>query len=613
VAERVVSIASCSREPSISETSASDDQNERLMIRALGLHRRGDLAAAGECYQLILAQQPANAYAWHLLGNIALEQGKPADAIAALQQAAHLQPHVAAYHLNLGYALQSAGDRQQAMLSFERGLRLEPGQIDGWVGLSELLMEMGELTPSLDCLRQALLLEPNHVHARLLLAHLQMQSDEIPAAIANYQFVLRRDPGNLVAAVNLASLLRAAGDVSQALQLLRSAHERDRSSTTIRFNLANLLVDRGEFQEARELYISLLSDHPQPAKVFYNLSTIGKFRSEDRSQLRAWQESVQKRSPGSDEEQAHFHFGLGKAHDDLGEYDEAFEHYRRANALVPVQFDPQTHSHFVTKVISTWTAPLLRSRQEWGCDVQAPIFIVGMPRSGTTLVDRILCRHPQVQGLGERKEIDRIVDRLCQQLNFPADAIRAVSHVTRDDILNAAVESLRSVRLQPGVDHFTDKMPLNYLLIGWISTLFPQAKIIHCIRDPRDVCLSCYFQHFTSRLPFAYNLSHLAAYWQDYRRLMDHWEAVLPAPMLSVRYEDLVEQPEIASRRLYEFCGIPWESRCLDPVPTGEAIQSASHWQARQGIYQTSRGRWQNYRRHATILATAFGESDRPR
>jgi tetratricopeptide (TPR) repeat protein len=608
VAELVESIGIRQGHPFGSETPELDARAERLMIEALGLHRRGKLSAAAERYQQIIGEQPENAYAWHLLGNIALEQGKPAEAAAPLRRAAELQSHVAAFHLNLGFALQSGGELQQAMLSLERALRLEPGQVDGWVGLSEILMELGELTPSLDCLRQALLLEPNHVRARLLLAQAQMQTNESQAAIANYQFVLRREPGNLVAAVNLASLLRASGETASALQLLKGAQARDASSSTIRYNLANLLVDTGDFNGAREHYISLLEDHPQPAKVFYNLSTIWKFRAEDRPRLQVWQRSIQERSNGSNEELTHLHFGLGKAHDDLGEFDDAFEHYRLANSLVPVQFDPLAHRQFLARLMSVWTAPLLQNRQQWGCGVQAPIFIVGMPRSGTTLVDQILCRHSQVQGLGEREEFSRLVGRLCQHLDCPGDPITAVSRITQTDTLNAAVESLQRVKLNPGVERFTDKTPLNFLLLGWIATLFPQAKIIHCVRDPRDVCLSCYFQHFTSRLPFAYDLAHLAAYCQDYQRLMAHWQAALPMPIFNVSYEDLVEQPERVSRRMYEFCEISWDASSLDPASSGNTVKTASHWQARQPIYQTSRGRWRNYRQHIAPLLRAFGD-----
>jgi hypothetical protein len=242
------------------------------------------------------------------------------------------------------------------------------------------------------------------------------------------------------------------------------------------------------------------------------------------------------------------------------------------------------------------------------------VFIVGMPRSGTTLVEQILANHPAVRGRGERREIQQLVDdldaRAVASPRYPESLARLNEATGRE--LAARYRAAVDVPAD-GVRRITDKMPTNFLHLGLIALLFPAAHIVHCCRDPRDVCLSCYQQHFERRLPYAYDLRDLAVYYSAYERLMHHWHDVLPVKICDVQYEDLVSTPEACARRLVEFCGLDWNARCLEFDCSRTPVQTASQWQVRQPLYRSSVGRWRNYRSHIGPLLEAFGNEDQVR
>lgn len=505
-----------------------------------------------------------------------------------------------------GEAFQLQGDCAAAARMLEQALRLNPLCVGTWVSLSEVLFQNGEITPSLDCLKQALQLHPGDIRARLLLGNYQKQLGEQESAVGNYRYVLEHEPHNVAAAVNLASVLREQGQAPAAVTLLRGVIGRGSISPHILFNFANTLVDLGEFSEARQYYRTALATHPQPAKVFFNLASITRFSSEDRESLQQMQNHVAARLTTNDD-QIYYHFALGKAHDDLEEFSTAFQHYQQANSLVVAAFDPEDHQRQVEGWMNCWSARFLHARQDWGHEAASPIFIVGMPRSGTTLVERLLAAHPEIHPLGERPELRLLIDQYEQSLGCDSGDLAAVGRLTQADVHQLAENYLRDVRLPAGTSHFTDKMPANFLWIGWIALCFPHARIIHCRRDPRDVCLSCYFQHFNAKIPYAYNLHHLVKYIRSYEQLMSHWGAVLPEKILDVQYENLVEAPDAETRRMLAFLGLS-EGNESDFQPVqGGTVRTASAWQARQPIYKTSRQRWLKYRDHAGPLLEEFG------
>jgi hypothetical protein len=292
---------------------------------------------------------------------------------------------------------------------------------------------------------------------------------------------------------------------------------------------------------------------------------------------------------------------LGKILDDCGRYDEAFRQFQQANSYGRPEFNHAAFEQYVTRLLNRFSADFFAAREAAKADdsdLDLPIWIVGMPRSGTSLVEQILATHPQVYGGGELTDWNRFVTELRTRLELATPYPECVSQVSDEilrDIRANYVHHLRS--LGPQASRVTDKMPTNFMHLGLIALAFPRARVIHCRRDPRDTCLSCYVQAFPTRPPFCYDLADLAFYYGQYVRVMEHWRQALPktVAILDVQYEDLVEHQEQISRKMIEFCGLDWDPRCLEFHKNPRTVQTSSSWQVRQPIYRRSAGRWKNY------------------
>jgi len=506
----------------------------------------------------------------------------------------------------------AAGNLPSALSLLEDAVRLNPGQGELWVAIAEVLLQLNEITPALDCLRQAILLEPDLISTRVVLGNLQKQLGNFPAAAAQYREVLAAAPHTLSALVNLASVLRSQGNSLAAVEFLEQAERLTQNSAVeaalVAFNLGNTLVDLGRFFQACECYERALQTHPRPARVLFNLSQTRRFQESDRLRIAHWQTELPASAPTS-EDQVHLHFAFGKMADDLGDYDQAFEHYQQGNHLLPAAFDPEQHARQMSALRTVWNSRFFAERADWGPDTAAPIFIVGMPRSGTTLVEQVLAAHSDVQALGERPTLGILLTRLSDELGCPDDLLETARRAVQADLHELHLHYLAGTRAGTG-QRIVDKMPGNFLHLGWILTAFPEARILYCTRDPRDTCLSCYFQHFTQSIPYASRLEHLAAFQRETQRQMEHWQALAGESILTVNYERLTESPEQMIRQILEFCGLSVNAAEPETTPEERAIQTASAWQVRQPIYQTSRARWKHYARHLDVLLQAFGDGE---
>jgi Tfp pilus assembly protein PilF len=469
--------------------------------------------------------------------------------------------------LTLAQACRDGDRTADAMECYQAAIQADPSCTDALVGLADTLISRGQESLAVDCFLQALAIDPAHVVAR----------------------------------VNLAALLRKRGRSEDSVTLLRPLIDAGVDHPTVGFNFANALSDLGQFDAAREQYTRVLPQHSHPAKILYNLAQITKFRDADRVRLAEWT-AIAERSIRSDDDQIHLHFALGKSLDDLGDFDAAWGHFAAGNDLVTTGFAPDAHDCAIDATVARFSASFLRDRAGWGIDSEQPVFIVGMPRSGTTLVEQILAAHPQVQAFGERRELGHLIESRARMLG--GSILDAAASLTAQDAPEVAERYVTTAGCEPSALRFTDKMPFNFLHLGWIALLFPRARIIHVRRDPRAVCLSCYQQHFTERLPFTYRLEHLARYWLAYDRLMDHWRSVLPSQLFEVDYESIVASPEELSRQLIDFSGLEWNSACLSSHEGDRPVTTASHWQVRQPIYQSSLARWEHYAAHLGPLNT---------
>ena len=359
-------------------------------------------------------------------------------------------------------------------------------------------------------------------------------------------------------------------------------------------NLATNLRILGNFEDAEHHYVRALTLRPSYAEAYFNFSDIRRFHADDDfvKLLEAQLATVDQRSP---DDQCFLHFAAGKIYQDLKNYPRAFHHFQSGNKARHATFDRTQHDAWIDQLITVCDRAFFDTQLGQSQVTASPIFVVGMPRSGTTLTESILTQHPMVGGLGELPDIRCIAQTLPSHINdtpYP-DCLRAASPTMLDGFAKSYLK--RTHELAPKATPTVDKMPSNFFHLGLIALLFPNAKIIHCQRHPLDTCLSCYCKNFRNGQEFSFDLEDLGHFYLAYERLMRHWEAVLPLPIFQMKYEQVVQNQEQVSRDLLAFCGLPWDDKCLAFNKSDRPVRTASTWQVRQPLYSSSVNRWKRY------------------
>ena len=364
-------------------------------------------------------------------------------------------------------------------------------------------------------------------------------------------------------------------------------------------NLGHALRQTGRFAEAAKCFQRILARRPGAVEAYTLMAGVG--ATADVAEIARLTARVDDPKT-SIRDRATLGFVLGKMLDDADRFDEAFTHYSRANSLVlqmrhtaGERYDGDEFARRVDDSIAMFTPNLFAQSRDWGESSELPVFIVGMPRSGTSLVEQIAASHPDVFGAGELRDVGNIATSLSC-IPFESDPIN-----------DAARKQLNHLRVLGGSAlRVIDKMPANVEHLGLIATLFPSARVIFCRRDPRDTCLSCFFQNFEAGNLYSFDLTNCGRHHVQTDRFIAHWRKVLPLRMLEVQYEDLVADLEGQSRRTIDFLGLPWNPACLNFHRTERTVLTASDWQVRQPIYTRSVGRWRNYERHLGQLFEAL-------
>jgi len=436
-----------------------------------------------------------------------------------------------------------------------------------------------------------------------LAATLSVQLGELDNAAKHYKALTRVRPSAHSAHHNLASIYTIQGRTDEAIRILRNAQQRFPRETRIAAALAEGLMRRLEYEDAGAVIDQYMQgDEPDPY-IVVALARLcvrtNRFEDGERAVARALLREVPR------DAETHLRYRHGDLLDALARYDEAFEAYRQGAELCkPTHpFDPAEYARVVDAVISAWSKEGLASLHRASSNADLPVFIVGMPRSGTTLAEQILDRHPEFTGLGEIASFQYVARRIRENRSG-VPLIDDITPLTQPVIEQAGADILRRwKKLGAKTSRASDKTPHNFAYIGMIQTLLPGAKVIHLMRDPRDTCLSCYFQQLAAGNNWSYDLDHLAAYYKHYTRLMDHWREVCDIPILDVRYEDIVDDIETQTRRMLEFIGLEFHE-------SERRTHTASLDQVRRPLYTSSAGRWQNYEKHlGPLAALAPGET----
>jgi len=409
---------------------------------------------------------------------------------------------------------------------------------------------------------------------------------------------LAAKPGFRDAGMGLASSYRHTGDIGKAMNVYQKIVTRYPAYVPAKYLLANLFKARGEFGKAAALYKQVMTLQPDYTQAHFTYSGIHKYQDKSDSHLHQMLDLSQ-RDGLQNEQKIQLAFALGKAFEDRNEYESSFDYYERGNRLKMARsgYDPDNTSELIQQQIDTCTAELFETRGHLGCQRPDPIFIVGMPRAGSTLLEQILASHSMVDGTMELHEILGLAQRLRGRSTTDSPAYpRNLWDLDDSYFERFGDKFISDTRAYRGdAPHFIDKMPNNFMHIGLIRLILPNARIIDARRHPMACGFSCFKQLFGEGQDFSYGLEAIGRYYSDYARLMDHWDKVLPGFILRVPHEDVVDDLEGQVRRLLDFCGLPFEESCLDFHRTKRAVKTPSSEQVRQPIYRSGLDYWQNY------------------
>ncbi len=506
-------------------------------------HRAGDLEAltaeAVRCFQAGMLDEAATRF----LGVIALRPGDPTA------------------HNNLGAVMMAKSQTREAAKRFRRALALDPRHVSAHANLAVVLSHEGEFAEARDHFQRALELDPTNADVRIGLGKALGALGETELAAAQFERVLAARPDHAEALLRMGTIRR----------------------------------DQGRFEEAKGYYERVIALAPEHPEAHFSLAMIRKHRPGDAA-LASLEALAAK--DGLPAPQAAFaHFALGKALDECGEYERAFRHFRKGNEFRRRQtnYDEAAQARLYRGIAEVFDAELLERARGEGDPSDAPVFVVGMPRGGSSLIEQILASHPRVHGAGELATLEKVVEEVSganSSRPFPQSmgelSGAALRRIGRDYVNGLTAVAGGKIRI-------VDKQPGNFARIGLIHMALPNARIIHTVRDARDTCVSCYATLF-SKVDFSYDLAELGRYYRMYSDLMAHWRRVLPPDaILDVAYEDVVEDLEGQARRMIEYCGLEWDARCLDFHRTERTVQTASAAQVRQPLFRSSVQRWRRY------------------
>jgi tetratricopeptide (TPR) repeat protein len=584
----------------------SGDHPADLLARAKALQRQGDLVEAEAAYGRVLALEPDHAEALNNLGNVLRALKRPDEAVVRLRQALAARPEHPAILSNLGLALGDLRRFAEAAECHRRAIAIDPKLAAGHNNLGLALKELGLIAEAQASYRSALALNPGFAEALNNLGNALRAEGRLEEAIAAYQAAVAIKPDYADAYNNLGNALRDGQHYDQAIEGYRRALELAPTLAKAHCNLGKLLQEIGQTDAANAAFVQAVACDATLVEAYFNLIDTSAGPPEHRhiAQLEALALNSDSLSR---EDRMALHFTLARVYERLERYDESFAELSEAKRLKREQiaFEGSAERERIDELKQVFGPQLLTSKANCGSASDLPIFVLGFPRSGTTLTEQILASHPEVFGAGELGILARIANELSPGPAFPA----CLPSLPPAEFRRAGEAYASQLQAHaPAAARITDKLPENYHFIGLIHLILPEAKIVHVMRDPLDTCFSCFQQEFRAGIAYANELRELGDYYRCYASLMDHWRRILPADaMIEVRYEDLVEDLEGEARRILDYCGLPWDDRCLSFHEVERPVKTASLVQVRRPLYRSSVGRWRRYEKHLGPLMEALG------
>ena len=600
----------------------------------LALQAQGKFAEAAAEYREAVELRPEFALAHNNLGGVLRELGQTDAALAAYREAVRLAPGLPLALSNLGQMLLEAGEKDEAEKLCKEAVRLAPNFPEGLSNLGNVLRAKDNLKDAKECYRLALKLRPNvaMIHGNLgqafqeegnldeairrynqavaldptsprfesYLAGALAEKEDYAGAAEHYRKALALKPDFPEALNGLGSVLHEQGDFAEAIASFEAALRHKPDYADAHSNLAAAYSELGDMERANHHHRETLRCDPEYAGAYAVMATHLRDKTPDEDVRRM--EEFLAREHLTDWKRSVLHHGLAHYYDAKKDYARAADHAANGNALRKALWERQgkvysrdDHAGFVSYLIKQFQPSFFERVRGWGLDTETPVFVFGMPRSGTTLLEQILGSHPRVFGAGELPVTKETFDKVPKWMNVQAAPAVCMPDITPEIVRRAGEEHLsRLMAHAPTADRIVDKMPDNYLWLGFIAAVFPKAKLIYSKRDVHEVAVSCWVTNF-KQIRWACDQEDIAGRIKNHLRIMDHWRAVLPLAVLEVEYEQTVEDLEGVARKMVEFCGLEWDPACLAFHESKRTVRTASLSQVRQPVYKKSVQRWKNY------------------
>ena len=584
----------------------SDPHGESFQ-QALAHHQAGRLPQAKAIYRQILSTEPNHPDALHYLGILALQVGKNEIAVELINKAISCRPDYIDAHINLGIAFKELDKLDEAVACYSRALALKPDNALAHYNLGNVLNDQGKQSEAVSCYRRALTLKPDYVEAYNNLGNVLKDQDNLNEAVACYRQALTLQPDDAVSHNNLGNTLKELGKQDEAVASFRRALSLKPDFAEAHRSLGVIFIELGRMDDAIACFRKALSLKPDYAAAYVNLSLIVKYTEVD-DFIHAMEDLYTKKGIIPDTDRIDLGFALGKVFEDLMDYDKSFDFIFEANRLKrgSYEYSIQDDRNLFERIKKVFSPDFFASHHGSGNQDRTPIFILGMPRSGTTLVEQILASHPLVFGAGELAVLENLANDSCTggaTARFP----ECMLDLGVDAFARIGLDYIEKIReYSNDAQNITDKMPYNFLRVGFIKTILPNAKVIHCMRNPMDNCFSIFKTVFAGTHGCAYDMVELGQYYKLYQDLMAYWDKVLPGFMYGLRYEEVVADQQNQTKSLLDFCGLPWDEACLAFHKTERSVRTASLAQVRQPIYKDSVELWKRYEKQLGPLRKAI-------
>jgi len=572
---------------------------DAILILAKIAHEQREFEVAVERYQQLLGIIPDHPQTHFYLGVVLEELGRTEPAIKHYKKSIGLVADNAAAHRHLGDACSKLRRWEEAITAYQQVLAIQAEDVGTMIKLGNALTAAQRWTDSITVYEQALALQPDNAELHRHLGAALQKMGQTEKAIECFERTLRLRPDSAGVRIDLARLLRQLGKAEEALVQFEQAIDRMPDNVDAHIDVALTLRQLGRADLAVDRLEQFLGVRPTCGEVYYHISIIN-----PKQELIPVVEKLLSDPTLPKGDAIHCHFALGNFFDSGKSFDEAFKHFLKANTLQreTLTYDTKENIQTVDWLIKVYSKRFIQSKRQFGSASRLPVFIVGMPRSGTTLIEQILSSHALVHGAGEVEAIPAINLFIAQQLKYASPNPELMTLIDGKMVEECAARYLEELALRSlTAARITDKLPGNFARIGLIKTLFPDARIIHCQRNPLDNCVSLFFHYFAA-LTCSFELTELGQYYLDYQRLMSHWQNLFPGEIFNVQYEELVMDQERVSKQLIDYIGLEWDEKCMDFHNNERNVMSPSNLQVRQPMYKSSMNRWKLYENHILPL-----------